>query len=130
MQGGPVIKNLKSLFQQIHASGHEMVNHLWRPREGFLELCSEMDIGLQCNLSETFNIVGADLISQGIPLLGNADEIPWAVREFSADPNDSNDIIKKLHLIYQFPELNVSTHQYALTHYTDNTAKIWTKYFK
>ena len=129
MQGGPVIKNLKNVFQQLCHSGHEMINHLWRPREEFLELCSEMDIGLQCNLSETFNIVGADLISQGIPLVGNSDEIPWAVKEFSADPNSSRDIIKKLHLTYQFPQLNVETHQYALTHYTDNTAKIWAKYF-
>ena len=129
MQGGPVIKNLKSLFQQIHGRGHELINHLWRPRKEFLELCSEMDIGLQCNLSETFNIVGADLISQGIPLIGNSDEIPWAISEFSADPNDSRDIIKKLHLTYEYPELNVQTHQYSLTHYTDNTAKIWTKYF-
>jgi hypothetical protein len=129
MQGGPVIKNLKSLFQQIHGKGHELINHLWRPREEFLELCQEMDLGLQCNLSETFNIVGADLISQGIPLIGNADEIPWAVPEFSADPNDSRNIIKKLHLSYEHPSLNVQTHQYSLTHYTTNTAKIWTKYF-
>ena len=130
MQGGPVIKNLKSIFQQIHGRGHELVNHLWRPREEFLELCANMDIGLQCNLSETFNIVGADLISQGVPLIGNADEIPWAVKEFSADPNSSRDIIEKLHLAYKFPKLNAETHQHALSHYTDNTAKIWTKYFK
>jgi hypothetical protein len=129
MQGGPVIKNLKSIFQQIHGRGHELVNHLWRPREEFLELCAKMDIGLQCNLSETFNIVGADLISQGVPLIGNADEIPWAVKEFSADPNSSRDIIEKLHLAYKFPKLNAETHQHALSHYTDNTAKIWTKYF-
>jgi hypothetical protein len=129
MQGDPVIKNLKSIFQQIHGRGHELVNHLWRPREEFLELCAKMDIGLQCNLSETFNIVGADLISQGVPLIGNADEIPWAVKEFSADPNSSRDIIEKLHLAYKFPKLNAETHQHALSHYTDNTAKIWTKYF-
>jgi len=129
MQGGPVIKNLKSIFQQIHGRGHELVNHLWRPREQFLELCATMDIGLQCNLSETFNIVGADLISQGVPLIGNADEIPWAVKEFSADPNSSKSIIEKLHLSYKFPQLNAETHQHSLTHYTDQTANTWSKYF-
>ena len=130
MNGSPVINNLKGLFQQIVDHGHQLVNHQWRPREEFLELCREMDIGLQCNFSETFNIVGADLISQGIPLISNADEIPWSVREFCADAVDSQDIIDKLHITYQFPELNANTHQHSLTHYTDQTAKIWSTYFK
>jgi hypothetical protein len=129
MQGGPVIKNLKSIFQQIHGKGHELINHLWRPRDEFLELCETMDIGLQCNLSETFNIVGADLISQGIPLIGNSDEIPWALPEFSADPNSSRDIIRQLHKAYDMPQHNVKLQQASLTRYTTNTAEIWAKYF-
>ena len=130
MNGSPVINNLKGLFQQIVDHGHQLVNHQWRPRNEFLELCAEMDIGLQCNFSETFNIVGADLISQGVPLISNADEIPWSVREFCADAVDSQDIIDKLHLTYQFPELNANTHQHSLTHYTDQTSDIWSKYFR
>lgn len=129
MNGSPVINNLKGLFQQIYEHGHELVNHQWRPREQFLELCSEMDIGLQCNLSETFNIVGADLISQGVPLISNADEIPWAIKEFCADAVDSQSIIDALHLTYKFPELNADIHQHSLTHYTDTSAKIWVEYF-
>ena len=129
MQGGPVINNLKSFFQQIYAHGHELINHQWRPREEFLELCSEMDIGLQVSISETFNIVGADLISQGIPLVGTEKEIPWAVGPFCADPLDSADIIKKLHVAYNSVELNVKTQQWSLTNYTNETARIWAKYF-
>ena len=130
MNGSPVINNLKGLFQQIVDHGHQLVNHQWRPREDFLELCAEIDIGLQCNLSETFNIVGADLISQGVPLISNADEIPWAVKEFCADAVDSQSIIDALHLTYKFPELNANIHQHSLTHYTDQTAKIWSNYFR
>ena len=129
MQGQPAINNLKNVFQQLHDSGHELVNHQWRPREEFLELCAEMDIGMQCNFSETFNIVGADLISQGIPLIGTAGEIPWAVHAFCAKPTESTDIIKKLHLAYKWPQMNVRTQQWSLTNYTNKTAKIWTKYF-
>ena len=129
MQGQPAINNLKNVFQQIHGKGHELVNHSWRPREEFLELCSEMDIGLQVSFSETFNIVGADIISQGVPLIGTANEIPWAVHAFCADPTTSTDIIKKLHFAYNWPQLNVRTQQWSLTNYTNKTAKIWTKYF-
>ena len=129
MNGSPVINNLKGFFQQINEHGHELINHQWRPREEFLELCAEMDIGMQCNLSETFNIVGADLVSQGVPLICNADEIPWALRSFSADAVDSQSIIDALHTTYKFPELNAETHQHSLTKYTDNSKSIWVNYF-
>lgn len=129
MQGSPVINNLKGLFQQIYSHGHQLVNDQWRPREEFLLLCSEMDIGMQCNFSETFNIVGADLISQGVPLVCNSDEIPWAVPRFCASPVDSQDIIDKLHITYNAASSNVEAHQKELTKYTTQSSKIWVKYF-
>jgi hypothetical protein len=129
MQGGPVLNNLKGFFQHLRDRGHELINHQWTPREQFLQLCAQMDIGLQVSLSETFNIVGADLVSQGIPLVGTQGEIPWAVPEFCADPNDSADIIERLHRTWNLPELNVVAHQRSLTDYTNTTAGIWNKYF-
>lgn len=129
MQGQPAINNLKNVFQQLAGTGHELVNHQWRPRDEFLDLCAEMDIGMQCNFSETFNIVGADLISQGVPLIANHAEIPWSVEAFCAQPADSQDIIKKLKLAYNWPQANIKAHQWSLKNYTNKTAKIWTKYF-
>ena len=128
MQGGPALNNLKGLFQQISDHGHQLINHQWTPREGFLELCSTMDIGLQVSFSETFNIVGADVISQGVPLVGSK-EIPWAISATGADPTESEDICNKLMLAYRFPQSNVQLNQWALTRYTNKTAKIWHKYF-
>lgn len=128
MQGGPVINNLKHLFAQLYKSDHEMINHAWRPRDEFLQLCGQMDIGLQVSFSETFNIVGADLISQGVPIVGS-EEIPWKVPAFSADPTDSKDITDKLLLAYDYSRINVWTNQWSLTHYTNQSKKIWTKYF-
>jgi len=129
MQGGPVLNNLKGFFQHLYDRGHEMINHEWTPREGFLELCATMDIGMQVSFSETFNIVGADLISQGVPLVGTAGEIPWAVTGFCANPTNSADIADKLELAYKWPWLNVKANQMSLTHYTNRTTHIWTKYF-
>lgn len=129
MQGQPAINNLKGMFEQLYDSGARMINHQWRPREEFLELCKEMDIGMQCNFSETFNIVGADLISQGIPIVGSYIEIPWAPKYYCADANNSMDIADKLELAYNNPELNVRAHQHLLSEYTTETSKIWHKYF-
>jgi hypothetical protein len=76
MNGSPVLNNLKGLFQQVYDRGHRMTMHKWTPQDKFLELCHTMDIGMQVSFSETFNIVSADLLSQGVPVVGS-EEIPW-----------------------------------------------------
>jgi hypothetical protein len=87
-----------------------------------------MDIGMQCNFSETFNIVGADLVSQGVPLIGS-DEIPWATRFNNADCNSSEDMANALLRAYKYPRLSVYLNQHNLYKYTNKTRKIWLKYF-
>jgi hypothetical protein len=128
MNGDPVQNNLKGLFQHLHERGHQLINHQWTPREEFLQLCSQMDIGLQCSFSETFNIVGADLTSQGVPLIGSS-EIPWSSYFNNADPTNSKDICRALMKAYKHPQLNVFRNQYHLKRYTNMTKKIWNKYF-
>ena len=127
MKGDAVINNLRGMFEHLSDSGHKLINHQWTPRDQFLQLCGSMDIGLQVSFSETFNIVGADLISQGVPLVGSK-EIPWSSNLYNADPTDSKDIADKLECVYYHPRINVWVNQRLLTKYTNNTRKIWTKY--
>jgi hypothetical protein len=129
MKGDSVVHNLVGLFSQLADQGHELVNNPWTPREEFLKLCASMDIGMQCNFSETFNIVGCDLISQGVPLLGSK-EIPWLDSADWCDPTSSNDIASRLLAIYNNPSDNVNKNQVQLSAYTDETVGIWTEYFK
>jgi len=127
MKGDPILHNLKGLFMQLAGTGYELVIHEWSSREEFLKLCSQMDIGMQCNFSETFNIVSADLISQGVPIVGSK-EIPWGYGYYNADPTDSNNICNVLYKTYLYPERNVYLNQNCLTKYTNKTRKIWLKY--
>jgi hypothetical protein len=129
MKGDPVLHNLRGFFQHLADVDHQLIGHEWAPREEFLKTCSEMDIGLQCNFSETFNIVSADLISQGVPIVGTK-EIPWATPLFNADPTESTDIANQLVRTYKFPKINVAINQHNLTKYTDKTRSIWVKQFK
>lgn len=128
MKGDSVLNNLKGLFMQLAETGHQLVSNEWRPRAEFLELCSTMDIGLQVSFSETFNIVGADHISQGVPLVGSS-EIPWSTDTFNAVPVDSRNIAETIVKTYNFPEHNVSVNQKNLTRYTDKTRDIWLEHF-
>lgn len=128
MNGQPAINNIKSLFEQLYDKGHRLINHQWTPREKFLELCGTMDLGLQVSFSETFNIVGADIISQGVPLV-SCKEVPWSLIG-NCDPTNSKSIIKGLNWAYRFPQFNVRANQFSMKQYTAKVNTIWYNYFK
>ena len=129
MKGEPVLNNLRGLFEHVYDRGHQLITHQWRDREGFLSLCREMDIGLQVSISETFNIVAADLITQGVPVV-TSNEIPWASNYFNANPVDSLNIKNCIHKAYSTPKFNVALNKFYLYRYTNNTKSIWKTYFK
>lgn len=127
-KGEPVLHNLQSIFEHLSDQGHQLVNHQWCPREEFLEICHKMDIGMQVSFSETFNIVAADLISQGVPVIGS-DEIPWLFPCYTAKPTESEEILSKLMLLYRTPNWNLKINKFLLNRYTNKTRKTWVKYF-
>jgi hypothetical protein len=129
MKGDPVLHNIKGLFMQLTDTGHKLILHQWKSKDDFLKICAEMDIGMQCNFSETFNIVSADLISQGVPIIGS-EEIPWSSFIFNAAPSHSDSICNALYMTYKLPYLNVLLNQNNLTIYTNKTRQVWLKYFK
>ena len=126
-KGDAILHNLEHLFHKLRLRGHKLIKHEWVPRELFLELCGDMDIGLQVSFSETFNIVGADLISNGTPLVGSK-EIPWSSSMFNADPTNAKEITKKLQLAYRYPKLNVRRNRKLLDKYVDKSKSVWIDY--
>lgn len=127
-KGESILNNLIELFNKVSNDGHKLILHEWLDKDDFLNLCSKMDIGLQCSFSETFNIVGADIISQGVPLIGSA-EIPWLDLNSIANPTKSEEIYKKLLNIHLSSSLNVLRNQQKLNRYTNKSKNIWTNYF-
>jgi len=129
MKGEPVLHNLKGFFTQLYPTGHRLINHDWQPREEFIKTCAAMDLGMQCSFSETFNIVGADLISQGVPLIGST-EIPWIDSTWCANPVEVDEIYDALLKSYNIYKLNVFFNRWYLKMYTSKTRRIWKRYFK
>lgn len=129
MSGQPVVRNLLNLFEQIYSSGHRLIQHSWTPRAEFLTLCGQMDIGMQVSFSETFNIVGADFVSQGVPFLGSS-EIPWIGSWNRANPTSVGDITDELECAWNAPLFNTSENQRLLLEYTENVKKEWSNYFR
>lgn len=83
------LKNLRALFD---GTRHELVEHKWLKHDNFLKLVSKMDIGLQVSLSETYNIVTADFISQNVPII-TSEEIKFVNAFDKVDKNKNAQVI-------------------------------------
>lgn len=96
-RGDPILHNLQGLFGLM--TNADLVEHSWLSHSDFLTLVRTMDIGMQVSFSETFNIVTADLLTNGVPVVVS-DEVRWVAPQLRADPNDSHSIVKTLGRAY------------------------------
>lgn len=128
LNGSPIMHNIKHVFEHVSSRGHELIIHQWMPHEEFLEVVGSMDINMQVSFTETFNIVTADSLDQGVPIVCS-DEVPFAASAFVANPVDSEDILGKLQLTWSLPYMNVSLNQMGLRNYSNKTERIWNKLF-
>lgn len=126
--GLPVYNNIKALFVELNDERYTLVEHNWKNKEDFLLLCGQMDIGLQVSFSETFNIVGCDLLSQNVPVIFSND-IPWSKTKYNADPTNSIDIVNKLLLTYENSVDNVETNINLLKEFTNEAIHFWVAFF-
>lgn len=91
--GDPILKNLRSIFK--NAINATLIEHPWVPHDQFTQVISKMDIALQVSFSETFNIVTADAVTMGVPVVVSS-EVFWVSKKYHASPTDSDDIVKKI----------------------------------
>jgi hypothetical protein len=122
-------KNLYALFEGLNSPQFQLVEHGWLDHKDFTALVRTMDIGLQMSFTESFNIVTADFVNAGIPVVVSR-EIDWVHPWFHANPTDSNDIVDKMEraLLYKrwlarFLDLNRN----RLKQYSISSKIIWTK---
>ena len=94
----PVLKNLEELFKDSH---HELVKHYWMEQEEFHHLIKKMDLGLQLSYTESFNIVSADFVNKGVPIIVSKSIrwMPWFLKTSTVDYNKT---IRKIIRIYKW----------------------------
>jgi hypothetical protein len=95
-RGAPHLKNLRGIFDNMPDS-YQLIEHGWMDHIDFIALVRQMDIGVQVSFSETFNIVSADFVANGIPMV-TSNEIEFVAPFFQAVPTDVDDI--KRHMKY------------------------------
>jgi glycosyltransferase involved in cell wall biosynthesis len=126
--GNPCDSNLHSLFEHLDPKRFEVTFHKWLTHENFIELIKTMDIGMQVSFSETFNIVGADHVVNGVPFLG-CEEIPWW-GNVPVSTTDRPKIVQLLNGIYESSEANILVNQINLTKYAGTSQTRWLEFLK
>lgn len=109
---------------------HKLIEIPWMEHEKFLDIIRLQDVVTQVSNSETFNIVGADAVHEGVPLVGSS-EIPWLDSdEFMADPHDVFDIRNKIIRAAVYAKTGfIQAEQYnSLSSYVERSKELWLKY--
>jgi glycosyltransferase involved in cell wall biosynthesis len=123
--GDNVLKNLRALFNE---TPHELVEHGWLSRDDFSKLIAKMDICLQVSLTETYNIVAADVINQNVPVV-TSNEIPF-VSYFSKVSSNKNvdKMIKTIKFNLVFSRLLAKINKFLLRRNSLKAKKVWLKF--
>jgi len=127
MNGNNPLKNLVALFHKL-GPDYELIQHPWSSHKEFLKTVALMDICMQVSFSETFNIVTADAVNVGVPVVVSS-EVYWAYPYF-ADPNSTDHITKVMSTVWNRRDAFEIYNREALTLFSKKSKLMWTKFFK
>jgi hypothetical protein len=83
------LKNLRELFSD---TSHELVEHFWLEHDDFTDLIrDEIELGMQVSFSESYNIVAADHVDCGVPVV-TSPEVRFVASPFTANPTSLDEI--------------------------------------
>jgi hypothetical protein len=123
--GDPVLKNLRSLF---HLSRHKLIEHPWMDHDEFLDVISEIDIGMQMSMSETFNIVSADHIKCNVPII-TSNEIKITFPLFRCDDTCLKRMVFCLMTTWLFAKIKLHKLNNLWLYWSNLKAKqVWIKF--
>ena len=120
-RGEQALKNLRSLFP---IRGHQLVEHPWLPHAEFLDLVATMDLGMQVSLTETFNIVAADFVVRGVPIVVSSD-ITWMPKMTQADPCNPASIRGAMKRVWRLRHLLDALGTWALRSHNEHARDAW-----
>lgn len=93
-KGIPILKNIRALFNKY--PGHTLVEHPWLNPNEFKQLIrSTIDVGMQVSFTESYNIVTADHIDCGVPVIVSP-EIKFVCIPYQANPTNVSSIYRAL----------------------------------
>ena len=126
--GNNQLKNIRALFNQLDEN-FQLVEHGWLHPKDFKKFLRKMDICMQVSFSETFNIVSADAVDVGTPIVVSP-EITWAPQDTWAKPTDIDSIVDTMEYVWEQRDTIVEEALEGLEKYSDRSKHLWTRYIK
>jgi hypothetical protein len=124
--GSPVLKCLEQLFAlQTDA---ELVICDWMEPVDLIPYLQTMDLGMQVSMTETFNVVCADYVTAGIPVVASK-EVAWLSNWCVALDNSITDIVRIMNRVYGNSWI-VSWNQYLLKRNSAQAQQMWLDWCK
>jgi glycosyltransferase involved in cell wall biosynthesis len=120
-KGDSVLRNIIACFE---GTKHTLVEHSWQPHDEFLETVSKMDIGLQVSFTESFNIVAADHVHVGVPVVVS-DQIGWLADGRTADPTNIEDIADAIYVALKHGKREIKKNTERLAKYNQLAGEAW-----
>ncbi len=124
-KGEGVLKNIIALFDH---TDHELVLHPWLNREEFLDLISNMDLGLQVSMNESFNIIAADFVKQGVPVVVS-EAIKWAPNFSKASTIMALSIEEHIGQALRYHRMYRRGQKLHLKLYNEDSLQVWKDFF-
>ncbi len=87
--GDTILRGLEAMYEQLPNA--EIVHDGWASWPAFRRLVRNMHLLIQPSYTESFSMVSADGIAEGVPVVGS-DAIDWLPPSWVASNDDANDI--------------------------------------
>lgn len=125
--GHSVLGNIRQIFGEI--GKHELIIDTWKSGQEYKNAIKQMDMGLQISFTESFNIVAANFICNGVPIVVG-ETITWLPEEYKTSYTDIDRISNKIKEVYAYRNnLAIQTKAYKLLQDFNNQAKnVWDEY--
>lgn len=123
-QGGKqVLRNIRALF--AHHSRHRLVEHDWvGTHHEVMKIVASFDLALQVSLTETFNIVSADAVWMGVPIVVSQ-EITWAPGHTKVRANTLAEILDVMREEEKHGQHSTKRNLKALVHHNETALEHW-----
>lgn len=117
-----VKRNITYLFKMNPK--HELVSFPWMLQKSFIHEMRKMDLGLQISLTESFNLVTADYITAGIPIVVS-NEIDWVSDQCIAKTGNTMDIVTTIDHVIKNRVQILKENREKLSSFSNNAIKMW-----
>lgn len=124
-EGGAEIKmSLMGLFSLYKEGGHQLISVPWKTHEEVIQFLRTMDLGMQVSMTESFNLVAADYVAAGIPLIVS-EQIDWVYWSCRAHLDDTASIVSTIERVLEHGDGLANLNRRLLGVHNEGARKAW-----